>query len=182
MVVRKESYLIVGRRGGKSLILSHIASYLATMVDWSPHLNRGERGVIMLSAADREQATVIFNYIKEFISGVKVLRPLIIRETQDTIDLSNLVSITVATAPYKTIRGRTLIAYFADEIAFWNDGDSSPASAVLSAVRPSITTIPNAMLLVASSPLPERASCLMPTSDITANPVTCWSGRRRPKR
>lgn len=148
----QEAYLIVGRRGGKSLILSLIASYLATMVDWSPYLNRGERGVVMISAADREQAGVIFGYIKEFISGVKVLRSLVVRETQDTLDLSNRVSITVATASHKTIRGRTLIAYLADEIAFWPTEGVDQDKEVLAAVRPSMATIPNAMLLVASSP------------------------------
>ena len=147
-----EAWLICGRRAGKSLILSLIASYLATMTNWTPYLTKGERGVIMISAADREQAGVIFGYIREFISGVKALRPLILRETQDTIDLSNRVSITVATASYKTIRGRTLIAYLADEIAFWPTDGNSPDKEVLSAVRPSMATIPNAMLLIASSP------------------------------
>ena len=99
------------------MILSHIASYLATMVDWSPHLN-GASAASSCSVPPTENKPPSFQLYQGIISGVKVLRLLIIRETQDTIDLSNLDSITVAKAPYKTIRGRTLIAYFADEIAF----------------------------------------------------------------
>lgn len=152
----QEAWLVVGRRGGKSLILALIAAYLATLVEWTPYLTKGERGVIMIAAADREQAQVLFRYIKEFISDVKALRPLIMRETQDSLDLSNGVSIQVATASYKSIRGRTVIAFLADEMAFWSIDGANPDREVLAAIRPSMATIPNSMLLVASSPYARR--------------------------
>src|ERR1700683_1512054 len=37
----KESWFVVGRRGGKSLILSVIAVYLAGFLDWTPYLTPG---------------------------------------------------------------------------------------------------------------------------------------------
>lgn len=152
----KEAWLIVGRRGGKSLILAAIAAYLATLVDWSPYLNRGERGVVMIAAADREQAKVLFRYVREFITEVRALAPLIERETLDSIDLKNNISIEVATASFKSIRGRTAIAFLADEVAFWQSEGANPDSAVMAAIRPAMATIPNAMLLIASSPYSQR--------------------------
>ncbi|MGO9684282.1 MAG: hypothetical protein ACLPTZ_17180 [Beijerinckiaceae bacterium] len=152
----REAWLIVGRRGGKSLILAAIAAYLATLVDWSRYLNRGERGVIMVAAADREQAKVLFRYIREFLATVKALAPLIERETADSLDLSNGISIEVATASFKSIRGRSVIAFLADEVAFWQTEGSNPDAAVMAAIRPAMATIPNAMLLVASSPYSQR--------------------------
>src|ERR1019366_1259508 len=37
-----EATLVVGRRGGKSLILARIASLLTAFYDWSPYLTGGE--------------------------------------------------------------------------------------------------------------------------------------------
>jgi hypothetical protein len=51
-----EAHLVCGRRGGKSYILATIAVYLAAFMDWKQYLARGERGTIMLIAADRKQA------------------------------------------------------------------------------------------------------------------------------
>ena len=39
-----EATLVIGRRGGKSLILALIAAYLACFYDWSPYLTGKGRG------------------------------------------------------------------------------------------------------------------------------------------
>src|SRR5262245_27076558 len=51
-----EAWLICGRRAGKSFTLSLIAVYLAAFKDWRPFLTAGERGHIVVIAADRKQA------------------------------------------------------------------------------------------------------------------------------
>ena len=50
-----EAWLVVGRRGGKSFMLATIACYLACFKDWRRYLGPGERGTIMVIAADRKQ-------------------------------------------------------------------------------------------------------------------------------
>ena len=55
----EECWLIIGRRGGKSFIVSLIAVYLACFRDYREYLGPGERGVIMIIATDRKQARVI---------------------------------------------------------------------------------------------------------------------------
>jgi hypothetical protein len=46
-----ESWLICGRRSGKSYILATIAVFLACFKDWRPFLGPGERATIMVIAA-----------------------------------------------------------------------------------------------------------------------------------
>ena len=148
-----EAWLIVGRRGGKSFILSLIAVYLACFRDWRPHLAAGERGTIMIIAADRRQARVIMRYVKALLDDVAMLKPLIENETAESVDLSNRVTIEVHTASFRTVRGYTVIAALLDELAFWRtDESANPDTEILAALRPAMATVPGAMLLCASSP------------------------------
>jgi hypothetical protein len=57
----------------------------------------------------------------------------------------------------KTTRGYAIAAALCDEIAFWPHEDAAePDYEVLKALRPGMATIPNAMLLFASSPYARR--------------------------
>jgi hypothetical protein len=155
----REAWLICGRRAGKSLILSLIAVFLACFTDWSPHLTPGERGTIMIIAADRRQARTIFRYIRAMLRGVPMLNAMVHREVSDAIDLSNGVTIEILAASFRTVRGYTLVAALADEIAFWRSEESSnPDVEILNALRPAMSTIPNAVLLCASSPYARRGA------------------------
>jgi hypothetical protein len=152
-----EAWIIVGRRGGKSRVLALIASYLAAFVDWSAHLAPGERGYIVIVAADRRQCRTIMNYIRAFLKRTELLADLVERDTAEELELSNGLTIEVATCSYRTIRGRTVIAALCDEAAFWSDDDgANPASEVIASLRPAMATIPGALLLVASSPYWKR--------------------------
>jgi hypothetical protein len=148
-----EATLVVGRRGGKSLILALIAAFLAAFHDWSPYLTGGERGTIMVVSADRKSARSIFRYLKEMLS-IPLLAGLIERETQETVDLSNGISVEIVAGNFRTIRGRTIVAGLLDEEAFWptDEGLANPDIAVVGAIKPSMATVPRAMLLKASSP------------------------------
>jgi hypothetical protein len=153
-----EASLIIGRRGGKSLILALIAAYLACFHDWSPYLTGGERGTIMIIATDRRQATTIFKYLRGML-GIPLLAGLIQRETSDTIDLSNSITIEIQTASFRTVRGRTVVAALCDELAFWMGDDSAnPDTEILAALKPAMATIPKALMLKASSPYSRRGA------------------------
>jgi hypothetical protein len=79
------------------------------------------------------------------------------RETQTTFDLTNGATIEVHVASFKTTRGYTIVAALCDEIAFWPHA-AEPDYEVLNALRPGMATIPNAMLLCASSPYARRGA------------------------
>jgi hypothetical protein len=156
--IARECFLICGRRAGKSFILALIGVFLACFHDFRPYLSPGERGTVLIIAADRKQARVIFRYIAALLKEVPMLARLITRETAEGFDLANGVSIEVATSSFRTVRGYTVVAGLLDEAAFWASDENSaePDYEVLNALRPGMSTIPNAMLLVASSPYAKR--------------------------
>jgi hypothetical protein len=114
----QEAWLICGRRSGKSLMLALIAVFLATFRDWRPYLSPGERGTIMVVAADRRQARAIYRYAHALLSQVPVLARTIKRVTAESIDLENDVTLEILTASFRTVRGYTLVAALCDEFGF----------------------------------------------------------------
>ena len=142
-----EAWLVCGRRAGKSFTLALIAVFLACSRDWLPYLGIGERGTVMVIAADRRQARTILRYVKGLLQLVPMLTRMIEAERQEAVDLNNRISIEVHTASFKTVRGYTIVAALLDEIAFWpTDPDSAdPDGEVVSAIKPAMATIPNAM-------------------------------------
>ena len=154
-----EGWLCCGRRSGKSFILALIAIFLGCFRSYTEYLQPGEVASVLIIARDRAQARTIFRYIRGFLHGVPMLKHLIESETAESFELSNSVVIEVATASYRSIRGRTVCAALCDELAFWPHDDSAePDAEILDALRPSTATIPNAMLLCASSPYARRGS------------------------
>jgi len=149
----REAVLVVGRRGGKSRALALVAVWLACFCDYRQHLDAGELGLVQVLAADKEQAKTILRYAKAFVKRVPMLRRLVERETNYGLELSNSIAIEIVTASFRTVRGRTVVACLADEVAFWHSEESAnPDVEVINAIRPGMATIPNAMLLLASSP------------------------------
>ena len=154
-----EGWLVCGRRAGKSFILALIAVFLATFYDYRRYLAPGERGTVIVIATNTRQARVIFRYVRALLTGVPMLKRMIERETADTFDLTDGVTIEVGTTSFKTVRGYTIVAALCDELAFWPTDDSAePDYEVLNALRPGMVTIPNAMLLCASSPYARRGA------------------------
>jgi hypothetical protein len=154
-----EAWLVCGRRAGKSFVLALIAVYLAAFHDYRRYLSPGERGTVLIIATDRKQARTIFRYIRALLTQVPMLAKLITREDRETFDLENSVTIEVGTASFKSVRGYTIVAALCDEIAFWPTDDSAqPDYEILDALRPGMATIPNAMLLCASSPYARRGA------------------------
>jgi len=150
----KEIVLIVGRRAGKSFVLALIAVYLAFFRNWRPYLVPGEKATILVIAADRRQARVIFRYIDALIHGIPWLHRKVIFPTRsDNIRLVNDVVIEIHTASFRAVRGYTVVAALLDEVAFWRDEKSAnPDTEVLDAIRPGMARIEESMLLCASSP------------------------------
>jgi len=153
-----EAWLVVGRRGGKSFILALIAVFLAFFRDWRPYLQPGEKGTIVIIAADRKQARVIFRFIDGLIMNIPLLKKDVYLPTSaDAINLKNDIVIEIHTASFRSVRGYVIVAALLDEIAFWRDEKSAnPDTEVLDALRPGMATVPGSMLICASSPYSKR--------------------------
>lgn len=147
-----EAYVAAGRRSGKTFMAALVAVYLATFRDYGPHLAPGERAMILCVATDREQAGILFRYARAFLTEVPMLAAMIQNERADSIDLTNRVTLAVATCSYRTVRGMTLAAAICDETAFWRVDGANPDTEVLTALRPAMATIPNPLLLCISTP------------------------------
>jgi hypothetical protein len=111
----------------------------------------------LLVAVDRDQAKVLFRYIVG-IFETPILSTLVLNTTADSLELKGGVVIEVVTRSYRAVRGRSVCAALLDECAFYrSDEDSAnPDHAVVSAIRPSMATFPDAMIIAASSPYSKR--------------------------
>jgi hypothetical protein len=88
-------------------------------------------------AADRDQAKVLLRYVKAFLQKVPMLRRMINRDSQVSIELSNNVAIEITTSSYRAVRGRTVVAALCDKIAFWsNENTVNPDQEVIKQSSP----------------------------------------------
>lgn len=148
-----EFYAIIGRRGGKSRFAGATSAWAAGR---RYPLAPGERAVVGLAAADRDQARILYTYASApFTSsvtrGVQALKALVQRETRWSLDLQTGVSIEVRTSHFGRIRGRIYALAIADELAFWQSDDgSNPASEVLAAIRPGLATLGGQLIGISS--------------------------------
>jgi hypothetical protein len=176
-----EAWLLWGRRGGKSFSVSVIAAYLAAYKDWRQYLLPGEVGTIMIVAKDRMQARTIFRHVRSLLK-VPELAGLIERETADAIELSNGIAIEIHSAGFGSIRGYTICVLLLDEIGFWpTDEAAEPADMVIAAARPAMATIPNAVLLAASTPFARKGALWNAFDRYWGNPdpVLIWRAPTR---
>jgi len=178
----KEAALVCGRRGGKSRILALLGAYLATFVDYSDRLAPGEVASVVIVAADRLQAKIIHRYLIALLRLVPMLAALIEGETQDSVTLTNRVTISVVTNSHRTVRGTTVVAALCDELAFWRSEESAnPDFDVLAALRPGLATL-GGLLLMASSPYAKKGALYAAFRDGWAaddSDVLVWKGTSR---
>jgi len=149
----RESYVICGRRSGKSFMSAVIAIYLACFKDWSDYLSRGERGWVFIVAVDKMQAGIIKQYASGLLNSIPSFRAAVDHETQWEIHLRNHVVISVKTCNFRAVRGYTILSAILEEVAFARDDFSAnPAQEILTALRPGLATIPESLLLAISTP------------------------------
>ena len=154
----KEVWAQVGRGGGKTRMAA--ASLVGTAIKDYPSLAPGERAKAFLLAQNRGTAFQAFNFVHGILHSSKLLKRMIIGETKSVIQLSNGVDIEIVTSSYKHVRGYSIVAGVADEVAFWwIDSDSvNSDKEVLAALRPGLARVPGSVLFVISSPHATRGA------------------------
>jgi hypothetical protein len=179
----REAWVIVGRRGGKSRIAALIAVFLACFRSYAGCLAPGERGTVMVLAADRKQARTILRYVRGLLDRVPALAAMVEARRADSLDLVNGITIEVHTASYKTVRGYSIVAALCEEIAFWENAEdaANPDAEILAALRPAMATIPGALLLAISSPYARRGELwrAYETHYSKDSPVLVWQADTR---
>lgn len=152
----RESWMPIGRRGGKSRNAAIAALFLAIRFDAS-RLAPGELAVIPVLAADRRQARQVLGYLRGLLE-LPEFKPCHHRMLREAVELNNRINIEIHTASYRTTRGYTCVGVICDEISFWrtDDGAANPDVEVLAALRPGLATVPDSLLLALSSPYASR--------------------------
>jgi hypothetical protein len=146
----REVYVGAGRRGGKSRFESLVATWLAAQE--YPQLAAGETASVVHVAPDRRQAAIDLSYARGIVEASQVLRLELENATQDTLTFRHGTALEVATASFRTVRGRTLAGAVIDESAFLRSEDAAlPDIELARALRPALLTL-NGLLLVVSSP------------------------------
>jgi hypothetical protein len=149
----KELWIIAGRRAGKDSIASLIAAWFGAFVNYDNLLRPGETANVMCLAVDRPQAKIVLGYTKGYFDRIQMLRGLVTRETQDGLELSTGVDLTVMASNFRSVRGRSIALAILDEVAFFRSEESAnPDSETYAALVPGLATIPGSMLIGMSSP------------------------------
>lgn len=149
----RECGIYIGARGGKSDKLS--ANVTLFEACFRTHkLSRGEKGLIPCVAFDKKQASIVFNYIKGKASVSPAISKSIVAERAGELELINGLEIGVYTCSFRALRGYSIPAAVADEIAIWRDvaTGANPAKEVLRTIRRGMMTFPEAKLIKISSP------------------------------
>jgi hypothetical protein len=148
-VAPREFYIGAGRRSGKSRFGSLFAVWLAAQE--YPQLARGETAVVVDVAPDRRQASIDLDYSRGLVEGSAILSAEA-TSTQETLTFRHRTQLEVATASFRTVRGRTLAGAVVDESAFLRSDESAlPDLELARALRPALLTL-NGLMLVISSP------------------------------
>ena len=103
----REAWLPVGRRGGKSIIAALIAVFLAFFRDYRKFLAPGERATVMVIAADRRQARVVFRYITGLIDHTPMLARMVENRSRDALAVGREFN--------TTVEDRALVGYEVEE-------------------------------------------------------------------
>jgi len=155
----KRFVVVVGRRGGKSVIAARASVYVATCCDHSAALNVGEKGIVLCVAENVEQAKVVFDYCVGIVETSPVLKKEVVTIRRQAIVFKNGVEIQVRAASARGLRGPTYVAVVCDELAAWYRSSGPNADReIMTAIEPALMTT-KGMLIVISTPRP-RAGVL----------------------
>jgi hypothetical protein len=147
----------LGRRSGKTLMAAVTATYAATMLadEYKRHLRPGEKFFIVSVANTIDQARIALQSVKDLITASPILKPLIVRDTTDTLELSNGAVFRALPTSSRSGRGMACPVVIFDELAHALDTEAGNAAgdSLYAALSPSVAQFGGlGKILLLSSP------------------------------
>lgn len=150
-----EAWVIVGRRGRKSAIAALLGVYNAVYGQWPRAA--GETVRVLVVAVSKDQAKIVRGYCEAILQSRPGLARLVDSTDAESITLTNGIVIQCVANSFRSIRGPTVVCAILEECAYYySDQSANPDKELLRAIRPSMLTVPGALLLGISSPYARR--------------------------
>ena len=151
----RTAVLRLGRRSGKGRIAAVVGTFEAT-VNAAAHLAvvpPGEQVSVVIVATSQKQARLVHRYIRSFLR-VPALAPLVTRDTDDEIELSNGIVIMTLPCHAASVRGYGIAVLILDEAAWFAGRDGSPLDPkeIWDALAPATAQFPERRVIVTSTP------------------------------
>ncbi len=137
-----EALFITGRRSGKSRTAALIGGFEAVFGGHEKKLAPGEQGMVAILAPTREQAGIVFKYLRALFE-TPMLAAEVVRETRTKFELRNGLTVAVLTGDHKRARGYTLVCAIVDELAFFGVDDAARVkndTELVRGLKPSLAT------------------------------------------
>jgi hypothetical protein len=164
--VCRRVWMPIGRGAGKSWNVGLAGLFLAISRDYRTELPPGGVAVIPVVGADRDQARLVLGYIKGLMEFERFSKYQRGDALADSISFTTGARIEIKTASYRTIRGFTIPALLADEIAFWRSDESAePDQEILNAARPGMARLKGSMMFALSSPYAKKGALYKAVQD-----------------
>ena len=102
---------------------------------------------------NRDQSEIVLDLVRPFFRDIPPLRELVVNETESGLELSNGIEVSIQTNSFRALRGRTVLLSIFDEVSYWmDDRCARPDEETYRAIKPSMMTLPDSMLVAISTP------------------------------
>lgn len=150
-----ELFVGAGRRCGKSSDNVLFSVHAAARQDYHKPLgplDPGQWATVACVCPNRKQAGEWLDACMGIIDNSPLLKPEVIRKTDDTVEFAHGTRLTVLSSNFRVLRGYHLALLCLDEAAFLmaDETSSSPDVEIYRSVRPGLRTL-NGRLIVTSS-------------------------------
>ena len=153
-IIRHELVLVLGRRSGKSTMSAIIASYemYKLLRRGNPQsyygIPDGSEIRILCIANDKEQASIVYGEMTGYVDRVDYFKSALVNSTQTFMKFQTdqdkkhkikpSITATFKSCIAKGLRGRGIMCYILDELAFFIDTGKSGGKQIYRAINPSI--------------------------------------------
>ena len=144
---------LTGRRCGKSRAAAICGAFEAVLSGREARLAPGEKGLVVVVAPTVKQTRIVHGYMRA-IFATPMLQAEVVEETKDMgFELRNGVRVEMLPGDYRNVRGYSLLAVLADEVAFLGHTEESKVRSdteLIRALTPALATTGGRLIAISS--------------------------------